>query len=698
MDHAASERVFRRFLYVALNPYLLTLWVTILIFIVFPLEIQKYSAKVIDSGTFLADEEIRFDDIDQDGSSERILTCLNTLGTAGLTLSSPDGFIRQWTFKGNFDFVQHTGTIITGDRDGNGMKEIYVFTLLGDSILLHCIPDFRKPDSVWFNRFVTTCGTSDNKVDPFIIPATLDDLTGDGSAELIFGIGTGFSLYPRRIYAYDQVRDSFIVSPNSGYFINGILQEDITGDTKKEIMPYGYATGNISDSSVPYSDSKVWLMVLDRNLQFLFDPVSFEGLYTSLIPLVLKPDSGIFVLAALHRPPERLGDTSTIYYFNVSGQVTSRMIFHRNFICVDKNLVSEGRECVIISRDNSVELYDESLRSIRSSPVRINRPMHLLDIDLDGYKEIIIPDTDRKQISIYRNDIKDPVVVPINGDGRHGILYSVIKNTNGPPRLFMQFGTWFFSIQYGRNTKYYLRYLVYAAAYLSALLFAMIVRKIQHDQLLKKQETEKKITDLQLQLVRNQLDPHFIMNAVNSIIACITDEDKEKARQQLLHFSKMHRYLLLSTDSILRSLQEELDFTENYLALEKFRFKDRFDYCIDVEPGMDTCVQVPKMIIQIHVENAVKHGLPVNRKGNLKVQVSGKDILKFEITDNGPGRRSGGNGGSGTTGKGLAVMDQFITLYNKYYPGKIITNITDIFDADGNINGTHVTITFALFV
>ncbi|MBN1145142.1 MAG: response regulator [Bacteroidales bacterium] len=60
----------------------------------------------------------------------------------------------------------------------------------------------------------------------------------------------------------------------------------------------------------------------------------------------------------------------------------------------------------------------------------------------------------------------------------------------------------------------------------------------------RKFETEKKVADLQLQIVRNQLDPHFVMNAVNSIIDSISDENKEEARQHLLHFSRLQRSLL----------------------------------------------------------------------------------------------------------------------------------------------------------
>jgi two-component system sensor histidine kinase YesM len=71
----------------------------------------------------------------------------------------------------------------------------------------------------------------------------------------------------------------------------------------------------------------------------------------------------------------------------------------------------------------------------------------------------------------------------------------------------------------------------------------------------------------------------------------------------------MFRSLVLSGDKIQRSLAEELEFSRNYLELEKFRFRDRFDYRIEIDEQVNLNMLVPKMIIQSPVENAVKHGL-----------------------------------------------------------------------------------------
>lgn len=205
---------------------------------------------------------------------------------------------------------------------------------------------------------------------------------------------------------------------------------------------------------------------------------------------------------------------------------------------------------------------------------------------------------------------------------------------------------------------------------------------------------EKKITDLQLQIVRNQLDPHFSMNAINSIIAGIGNENREESREHLMHYAHMHRSLVLSSDQIVRSLRDELDFTANYLALEKYRFKDRFNYEISVKPDVNREIQIPKMLLQIHVENAVKHGLTAKQSGGMVTVrcVKENSNLLIEVEDNGVGRQFAKANSEQSTGKGQKVMDEYIMLYNKYNKEKITCEIMDLFDTENNPAGTLVKI------
>ena len=194
------------------------------------------------------------------------------------------------------------------------------------------------------------------------------------------------------------------------------------------------------------------------------------------------------------------------------------------------------------------------------------------------------------------------------------------------------------------------------------------------------------------------MDPHFTLNAINSVVDAINREEKEEARENLLHFSKMYRSLVLSADKIKRSLREEIDFTENYLALERFRFGQRFSYYIRINPDVELTWEVPKMVIQSPVENAVKHGLLDKTCGGIiEIHARHEDHkLILEITDNGAGRESSALAGKTSTGKGMEIMEQFFGLYYKITGTRVQSKVFDLQDEAGNASGTKVIVTIPL--
>jgi hypothetical protein len=103
------------------------------------------------------------------------------------------------------------------------------------------------------------------------------DLDGDGKAELLFGITSDFSKYPRKIYAYYPAKDLLVSSTQLGGFIFGIIRKDINNDGFIEQMPVSYASGIIYPSEMKYHDNSAWFTALDRNPDYLFEPVEFTG-------------------------------------------------------------------------------------------------------------------------------------------------------------------------------------------------------------------------------------------------------------------------------------------------------------------------------------------------------------------------------------------------------------------------------------
>ncbi|MBN2173513.1 MAG: histidine kinase, partial [Bacteroidales bacterium] len=214
----------------------------------------------------------------------------------------------------------------------------------------------------------------------------------------------------------------------------------------------------------------------------------------------------------------------------------------------------------------------------------------------------------------------------------------------------------------------------------------------------KREETEKQISELQLKTIKSQMDPHFTFNALNSISSVIYKENKEKAYRYFTKFSKLVRASLEVSDKITRTLQEEVDFTRNYLDLEKIRFRDKFEFTINIDPKVNRELLVPKMVIQNYAENAVKHGLKyleVNRQ--LKIAIDQiADHLQIMVEDNGVGRKQAQELKGFSTGKGLAIMNNIYDLYFKLYKIKIEQTIEDIYDSYGIPGGTKVIITIPI--
>lgn len=156
----------------------------------------------------------------------------------------------------------------------------------------------------------------------------------------------------------------------------------------------------------------------------------------------------------------------------------------------------------------------------------------------------------------------------------------------------------------------------------------------------------------QLELLRYQLNPHFLFNALNSIRASI-DEDKVRAKRMITEFSEFLRYSLTSSDAANIPLREELAAIRNYLAIEQIRFEDRLDVQFEIEPAAED-VRIPGFLIHPLVENAIKHGMNGDAPLHLRIAAQ-KDAggLHIEVANTGHWQANG-NG----TGIGLRNVEQ----------------------------------------
>ena len=194
----------------------------------------------------------------------------------------------------------------------------------------------------------------------------------------------------------------------------------------------------------------------------------------------------------------------------------------------------------------------------------------------------------------------------------------------------------------------------------SVIYFAIAFFRRYRQEEIERLQWESALKDFELNKLKSQLNPHFVFNALNGIRSLV-DEDPVKSKLAITQLSNILRNSLLSDRARTITFREELKTVYDYLNLEKIRFEERLDFKIELQDEtMD--IEVPPMMIQTLVENAVKHGISKRVKGG-EIQISSKIGPAFaEIRiDN-----SGILGNTGPEGFGIVnTLHRLELIYNQ---------------------------------
>lgn len=224
------------------------------------------------------------------------------------------------------------------------------------------------------------------------------------------------------------------------------------------------------------------------------------------------------------------------------------------------------------------------------------------------------------------------------------------------------------------------------------------LRELAENELrIQKLESKKQLGELEMQILRTQMSPHFIFNSLNSINRYILQNNKFQASEYLSKFSRLVRMILQDSQSKSITLERELESLELYLSLESLRFENHFTYNITIPDDVDVSgLHVPPLIIQPYVENAVWHGLMhKEEKGRLSIDIYVEsEFLFIKIVDDGIGRdratRLAEHSSTDHKSMGLGITSQRIAMAQEQQtPGPSVF-INDLVDAGGEPCGTEV--------
>jgi hypothetical protein len=216
----------------------------------------------------------------------------------------------------------------------------------------------------------------------------------------------------------------------------------------------------------------------------------------------------------------------------------------------------------------------------------------------------------------------------------------------------------------------------------------------EHDADMKYQQSEYKALNA-------LMNPHFIFNSLNNIQGLINKDEKRTANQFLVIFSDLIRQNMHNISKGFISLQQELTLIENYLTLEKLRFKELVNYEIVIDEEVEIeDIMIPPLMIQPLVENAVKHGLLPKQSADAKVWIrvfEKDDLLYIVIEDNGIGLTASlKNHNKLHESFGLSNLKKRTEHLKKIQEQKIDIEVTELKNAHGTITGTQAIVTIEI--
>ncbi|MEM8763061.1 MAG: histidine kinase [Bacteroidota bacterium] len=193
-------------------------------------------------------------------------------------------------------------------------------------------------------------------------------------------------------------------------------------------------------------------------------------------------------------------------------------------------------------------------------------------------------------------------------------------------------------------------------AWLVTYLVIKLLLKLNRDRI-ERLELNTTLKQAQLNTLKGQINPHFMFNSLNNIRGLML-EDVEKSREMLTKLSEILRYSLTKNNVDSIPVHEELEVVENYIDLSKIQFEDRLEFVKDIAPDTLNLV-IPPMVIQLLIENAVKHGISnLKAGGKIVLQLSRNDaILTIEVRNTGQLRMA-----KNTTQLGLKNIKQRLKL------------------------------------
>ncbi len=651
-----------------------------LLYLSIPLTFSPYIVeKVITQSENSFAEHVEFADITGDGSDEVIFSGgkehQGDIHRHGCAIKSSTVFFKNIRSIEQLNVPERlfsSNQFFTADFNHNGRQEVYLGGVIKDSVFLYCFeyPNLKEPflivpiDSIVRYEGVANLSLS--------IRHQLD-INDNGTDEIFFSLRNSYPIYPRKIYRLDVLNEELIASPSVAFNISA---NSTTKETNNNYFTgSGSGSGNFKPwMDIPYSDYGAYLYVLNQDLQFVVPP-----------RLMARYPNGVtstFAYGSLYCfIDDYISDKTTLYKSTLEGKFIDSTTFESIVkplkFTKDTLLVASSTELFFVKEDLSSDIIIEF-----EHPLVFNTDCYI-DIDGDTKPELIAYNQLHGKMIIISSDFRHVVSNDINFYPSSSLTFKTKNQKNYFGYYINQDHHYY---QYLSNPFYpwkypYLLLLAGLSLLVSFKSFSLYRKNID-----KAHRQELEMNRYQMLAIKNQVDPHFTLNALNSIDYMYQNDEKKRANKFMVKLSRLMHQTLMNSDKMTSTLYEELDFIRTYCQLEEVRSSSQFSFEIIVAEEIDPLtIEIPKQLLFTYVENAIKHGIrPKKDGGYLCIHVSENiSTITVRIQDNGIGFEESKKRKTSTTGKGLKILKDIIALY-KSMKGKNI-EIENISNSNGTV-------------
>lgn len=677
-------------LHIFTSPYVLALLLMLLTYFFIPVEIPRLVYEEVHYSSYGENALIGIHDLNNDGNLEKVIL-MKTNTTPQIELRDlNNNYLAVTRLHGK---VLEIFPLYFSDYNHNRLDEIVFFSIQNDSVKLNLVELYADTNPVKIQKAICKVPYYNDAMSLSIAQAKMIDYNNDGFSDIIFSLNARYALQPRKTYIYDIYHDTLLATPLTGATTTRVVATEGKG---KEMRIYcgTSATENYpKNSTVPYNDWQSHLFAFNNQLQFAFEPLSVN--YKSSIDVYLAPRNKNSNILAIVNNNDPKVDSLKCFLLSHQGSMINTLSIpdpekELRFVIFHDSIQTVKRIFINHRYSNQVNEYDLNFNHIKTYHVKSLTNIYGEEIILDGdpfylvnyahrdYSAMVIYSQRLKEVLTLGTDFQGYNFTPLNYSGKEIRLLGVAVNEG------------INILKITKNPYYFVNVLLLPMIYAFFLGLILFSQKLYSIRLKNKQNLVDQIYSHQLKASLNQADPHFIFNSLNGISALLLQANSKDANRYLVKLSKLIRSSLKSADELVNSIREEIEFVQNFLELEKFRYGDKLKWSVNIEDDVDVNIKIPRMIIQSHVENAIKHGLSSREElGNIFINVFSKNNSTFIfIEDNGVGRSNADK--SSGTGKGIALGSEIYDLYNRLFNKKLKQNIVDLVDENGEPSGTRI--------